>query len=193
MYSLFDPITAFSPDVELLEADGPKITAYRVILAARSKFFQALFYGDFSEGTSPAGNSPVKLEFDGNSLRLIVEYCYTDHGGMLDHNNCAREMVPILLELASCCCRLFLLARTFEESEQMVGINSKWLRITRLYGTSWLLQTDLQTRQQYITMRGLSFEISVLSTSPALSVMQRQPFICFAVRCSSLCLQISIL
>jgi hypothetical protein len=61
-------------DVELVATDGERISAHRNILAARSKVFGSLLFGNFSESSS----SIVQMGYEGDILRKIVKYCYAD-------------------------------------------------------------------------------------------------------------------
>jgi hypothetical protein len=61
-------------DLTLRSSDGELIHASRNILAGRSKVFRAMLIGKYSE----AGQSEVKVGFEGRILKSIVDYCYTD-------------------------------------------------------------------------------------------------------------------
>jgi len=61
-------------DMHLLGADGTKVPAFRTILACRSAVFRKMLLGDFEESKS----NVVKLSYDGDALRALVEFCVTD-------------------------------------------------------------------------------------------------------------------
>lgn len=61
-------------DVEIEAADGTKLSAHRSILGSRSPVFKQLLLGQFSEAQAPI----VSLGFEGNILKSVLEYCYTD-------------------------------------------------------------------------------------------------------------------
>jgi hypothetical protein len=67
-------------DVELVATDGERIPAHRNILAARSKVFGTLLFGNFAESSS----STVQMGYEGGILRKIVKYCYTDKVSLPD-------------------------------------------------------------------------------------------------------------
>ena len=73
---LLDPTTHEKLcDVRLKSAiDGEEVRAVRSILGARSAPLLVLLRGDFAEGTSEV----VKMQLRGDTLRALVEYCYTD-------------------------------------------------------------------------------------------------------------------
>lgn len=61
-------------DVMLVGTDGLEVMAVRSILAMRSNFFRKLFFGNFSESSSPQ----VQLGYSSNVIKAVVEYSYTD-------------------------------------------------------------------------------------------------------------------
>lgn len=61
-------------DVTLIGSDGDSVPAIKAILAARSKVFRRMFYGDFTEKSS----QEVRLDYTGAVLRAVVEFCFTD-------------------------------------------------------------------------------------------------------------------
>jgi len=61
-------------DLHLLASDGSKIPAFRNILACQSSVLRTMLYGDFEESKS----DEVKLGYDGDALRALVEFCITD-------------------------------------------------------------------------------------------------------------------
>ena len=61
-------------DVILQGNDNVKVSSCRFVLAARSKVFQKLLLGGFAEASKPI----VDLNYEGDVLQAIVEFCYTD-------------------------------------------------------------------------------------------------------------------
>jgi hypothetical protein len=92
---LFETDSSFC-DVELIGTDGERVAVHRTILAARSKVFETLLYGKFSEASKPS----VSLAYSGYVLRMIAEYCYTDHIKLLD-GDCATEDIALVCQLAA--------------------------------------------------------------------------------------------
>jgi hypothetical protein len=74
-------------DVELVATDGERIPAHRNILAARSKVFGTLLFGNFAESSS----STVQMGYEGGILRKIVKYCYTDKVSLPDASESAES------------------------------------------------------------------------------------------------------
>jgi hypothetical protein len=89
--------TSFS-DVELQGTDGERVPAHRTILAARSKVFETMLFGSFSEAVKPV----VEVGYRGAALRSLIEYCYTDNVSLLDDDDTSEsvEAVATILELA---------------------------------------------------------------------------------------------
>mmetsp|Transcript_45813 Transcript_45813/g.96140 ORF Transcript_45813/g.96140 Transcript_45813/m.96140 type:complete len:391 (-) Transcript_45813:147-1319(-) len=82
-------------DLHLLASDGSKIPAFRNILACQSSVLRTMLYGDFEESKS----DEVKLGYDGDALRALVEFCITDDvllfNGRMDEN-AARDIVQLI-------------------------------------------------------------------------------------------------
>ena len=93
--NLFETDSSFC-DVELIGTDSERVAAHRTILAARSKVFETLLYGQFSEASKPS----VSLGYSGYVLRMIAEYCYTDHIKLLD-GDCSTEKIALVCQLAA--------------------------------------------------------------------------------------------
>jgi hypothetical protein len=60
--------------------DGTRVGANRCILASRSDVLHSMLYGNFLEATS----DEVSFNCSGANLRMVAEYCYTDHIDSLD-------------------------------------------------------------------------------------------------------------
>ena len=84
-------------DVTLEGTDGEHVQAHRIILAARSKVFKKLLFGDFAE----AKDALVPVGFEGNVLHAIVEYCYTDKVSMCEETVCDPYMTPTIVSLSA--------------------------------------------------------------------------------------------
>jgi BTB/POZ domain len=59
-------------DVSLIAQDGEQIRACRFLLAARSKMFKRMLYGNFKESTS---NQIEMRQYSGSVLEAVVEFC----------------------------------------------------------------------------------------------------------------------
>jgi hypothetical protein len=84
-------------DVTLEGTDGEHIQAHRVILAARSKVFQKLLFGDFAE----AKDAVIPVGFEGSVLHAIVEYCYTDKVSLCKEKVCHPYMAHTIVSLTT--------------------------------------------------------------------------------------------
>jgi len=84
-------------DVTLEGTDGERVKAHRIILAARSKLFKNLLFGDFAE----AIDAFVPVGFEGSVLHAIVEYCYTDKVSMCEETVCDPYMTPTIVSLSA--------------------------------------------------------------------------------------------
>lgn len=86
-------------DVTLIAGDGYKISAHKVILAARSRVFERMFYGYFCESVQ-RGEVTIP-NCSGSGLKTLVRYIYSDYD---DKNSCAivekEEDALDLLEIA---------------------------------------------------------------------------------------------
>jgi len=58
-------------DATLVSSDGSSIPVHKLVLAARSTYFKAAFYGEVASDTA-------KLHFEADVLEAIKRYCYTD-------------------------------------------------------------------------------------------------------------------
>jgi len=56
------------------------VPAIKAILAARSKVFKRMLYGEFRETQSKndEGITTIRLDYSGRVLQLLVEFCFTD-------------------------------------------------------------------------------------------------------------------
>jgi hypothetical protein len=93
--NIFESDSSFC-DIELIGTDGERVAVHRTILAARSKVFETLLYGKFSEASKPSAS----LGYSGYVLRMIAEYCYTDHIKLLD-GDCATDKIALVCQLAA--------------------------------------------------------------------------------------------
>jgi hypothetical protein len=66
-------------DVNLEGTDGLMVHANRCILAARSQVFRDMLFGDCLE----ADNNAVRLGYDSEILKSVVEYCLTDDAELI--------------------------------------------------------------------------------------------------------------
>lgn len=85
-------------DVEIHATDGTRLSAHRIILASRSQVFMQLLAGGFSEAKSTV----VDLGFEGDVLKAMLEYCYTDEVSFISpEKDCEESMVPVVIGIAS--------------------------------------------------------------------------------------------
>ena len=61
-------------DLYLLSSDGVRVPAFRAVLACRSDVFYGMLCGEFKE----AAAEQVNLDYTGETLRAVVEFCITD-------------------------------------------------------------------------------------------------------------------
>lgn len=66
-------------DITLKGTDGIAVHANRCLLASRSKVFDKMLYGQFSE----ASTAVVELPYTGEVLKSLVSYIYTDKSELL--------------------------------------------------------------------------------------------------------------
>ena len=69
-------------DVQL-EAEGVEIPAHRVVLAACSSYFNAMFTGELSESRA---HKILLQEVDGKALGLLVDFVYTSEIQVTEEN-----------------------------------------------------------------------------------------------------------
>ena len=74
-------------DITLQGNDGVTVHANRCILAARSKVFRGMLFGNFSEASA----SVVSLGYPGSILKSIVEYIYTNEPAFLSMEDALME------------------------------------------------------------------------------------------------------
>ena len=67
-------------DVTLKGSDGLTVGASRHVLAARSEVFEKMLLSDFKE----ASENVIEIGFDGEILKSVAEFIYTDKASMLD-------------------------------------------------------------------------------------------------------------
>eukprot|EP00579_Thalassiosira_antarctica_P012373 CAMPEP_0201912302 /NCGR_PEP_ID=MMETSP0903-20130614/3007_1 /ASSEMBLY_ACC=CAM_ASM_000552 /TAXON_ID=420261 /ORGANISM="Thalassiosira antarctica, Strain CCMP982" /LENGTH=321 /DNA_ID=CAMNT_0048447237 /DNA_START=61 /DNA_END=1023 /DNA_ORIENTATION=- len=82
-------------DMHLLGTDGVKIPAFRTILACRSNVFRKMLLGNFEESASKV----VKLGYNSEVLKAVVEFCITDNVLQFDgrvEETAAREIVQLI-------------------------------------------------------------------------------------------------
>ena len=58
-------------DATLVASDGATVPVHKLVLATRSRYFKAKFFGNFAADTA-------KLHFEGGVIKAIKSYCYTD-------------------------------------------------------------------------------------------------------------------
>lgn len=61
-------------DLTLVCVDGVELKAHTLVLYARSSVFATLLFGCFAE----AGLSRINVDYTGNVVKAILQYCYTD-------------------------------------------------------------------------------------------------------------------
>lgn len=88
----------------VLMADGLEIPAHRVVLAACSPYFYAMFTGDLAEAHT---ERIVLQEIDGKALALLVEFMYTAEIQVTEDN--VQSLLPAanilqLVEVRDACC-----------------------------------------------------------------------------------------
>ncbi|KAG8135058.1 hypothetical protein E2320_008132, partial [Naja naja] len=71
-------------------AEDMEIAAHRVVLAACSPYFYAMFAGEMSE--SQAKSVQIK-EVDGWTLKMLIEYIYTGEITVTEENVQVNEMI----------------------------------------------------------------------------------------------------
>ena len=69
-------------DVQL-EAEGIEIPAHRVVLAACSSYFNAMFTGELSESRA---QKILLQEVDGKALGLLIDFVYTSEIQVTEEN-----------------------------------------------------------------------------------------------------------
>ncbi len=69
-------------DVQL-EAEGVEIPAHRVVLAACSSYFNAMFTGELSESRA---HKILLQEVDGKALGLLIDFVYTSEIQVTEEN-----------------------------------------------------------------------------------------------------------
>lgn len=69
-------------DVTLV-SDGTEVPAHKLLLAAASDYFAAMFTGGMVE----AGRDRVEIQgLDPAALKMLVDYCYTGNGHQLERS-----------------------------------------------------------------------------------------------------------
>ena len=110
------------------EPDKPIISAHKVILCARSKYLRSLLTGGLIESTQ----SVVDMhEITHDTLKSIVEFCYTDDVAELNGETIMELMVKA---------RLFGLDRLLAFVESVVGYSLDVFNVTSILSTAYLLE-----------------------------------------------------
>ncbi|EJK62682.1 hypothetical protein THAOC_16695, partial [Thalassiosira oceanica] len=76
------------------------VPAIKAILAARSKVFKRMLYGEFretSQSNNDEGITTIRLDYSGRVLQLLVEFCFTDKLSSL-HNSSEGRTASLTLE-----------------------------------------------------------------------------------------------
>lgn len=66
-------------DLTLKASDGTQVGVQRAVLAARCPVFDTMLYGDFAEASKPV----IEVDYDGEVLKAIVEYIYTEESTLI--------------------------------------------------------------------------------------------------------------
>ena len=93
-------------DMTICCRDEVSLHANRCVLAAKSRVFRAMLYGNFAESSA---ETPIRLDYNSSVVKVLLQYIYTDElvldknqqGKEANNSNCLLDLILSLLDASN--------------------------------------------------------------------------------------------